>query len=84
MRAARLARSESRLGESWATGTPARRIAVRDLNDDGRSDLLITFRTARLLRDGNLAPGMTEITLWGMDESAGEVYKGTMTVTVIP
>ncbi|HEV2125319.1 MAG TPA: hypothetical protein VGW38_21425, partial [Chloroflexota bacterium] len=67
-----------------ATGTPARRFSVRDLTGDGRSDVRITFSTSRLLREGNLSLGTTEITLWGRDRSTGELYRGTAAVAVIP
>ncbi len=62
--------------------TPAESYIVRDLNGDGRRDLLAIFDTERLRQDGNLSPATTELTIWARDPLS-ILYCGTTRVRVV-
>lgn len=71
-----------RLGSNWISASPAERYEVGDLNADRRRDVLAVFDIQRLLREGNLSSDATQVTLWGRNPTAGELFCGTTSVSI--
>ncbi len=69
---------------SWEDGTPAQRFFLTDLNMDGNRDVVVVFRTQRLIDEGNLSMDTERVTLWGRDPNTGSLFCATGNVTVTP
>jgi hypothetical protein len=77
--------SDVRIGPDWETGTPAEDFVILDINNDGVLDIQLRWSTAQLVADGRLPPvGPAVLTVWGRDPTTGDLYSGTVAVTVIP
>jgi hypothetical protein len=69
---------------SWEEGTSAQRFFLTDLNMDGNRDVVVVFRTERLIDEGNLSLGTEQVTLWGQDPISNAVFCATTEVEVVP
>jgi hypothetical protein len=66
--------NDVRIGDTFGTGTPAEAFEILDINNDGNRDARVRFSTSRLVNDGNLAAGQTEIGAWGRDLGIGQTF----------
>ncbi|MBA2671246.1 MAG: hypothetical protein H0U67_12805 [Gemmatimonadetes bacterium] len=69
---------------SFDDGTPAQRFFLTDLNTDGIRDVVVVFRTQRLIDEDNLSEDTERITLWGRDPNTNSLFCATTTVDVVP
>jgi hypothetical protein len=72
-----------RIGDDWATGTPAENFEILDLNQDGNRDIQLRWSIPDLIDDGHLGENTTEITVWGVDPTTGDEFSGTAEITII-
>jgi len=70
-----------RIGDSFATGTPAESYQLLDINNDGNLDIRLRWSIEELLDDGNLTCLTEEIEVWGDDN--GQRYHGEHEVEII-
>lgn len=74
--------NDVRLGDDFATGTPAESYALLDINNDGKLDIRIRFSKFALVADGNLDQQTTEVQVWGLDRGPNDEYCGSLPVEV--
>jgi hypothetical protein len=75
--------SDVRIGDDWATGTPAENFEILDLNQDGNRDIQLRWSIPELIDDGHLGENTTEITVWGVDPTTGDEFSGTAEITIV-
>lgn len=80
----RAAIEDLRLGEVWESASTASSYRLRDVDNDGRRDVQMRFDSQRLVDEGNLSLGTSQIMIWGRDPVTEERYCGTTPVTVVP
>jgi hypothetical protein len=73
-----------RIGSSYANGTPAEDFQILDINNDGNRDIRLWWSIDELENDGNLTAFTTSLTVWGMDPTTGDLYRGDAEVEVFP
>jgi hypothetical protein len=76
--------SDVRIGPSWETGVPAENFEILDINNDGVLDIQLRFSTQALQNAGLLPVGPAILEVWGRDPATGQLYRGTVQVTVQP
>jgi hypothetical protein len=72
-----------RIGSSYAQGVAAAGFEVLDLNQDGNRDIRLWWSIDALVDAGELNANTTSITVWGMDPTTGDLYRGDAAVEVI-